>query len=73
MGRDSATMSYLSTLDEQQRELERRFPGWQVWYVPHIDRTITWCARPQPLLNEDSPEALTQAITQVEASRAGRQ
>jgi hypothetical protein len=66
-------MSYLTELDELRRQLEEQNPGWQIWYVPHLDRSITWCARPRPLLNEDSPESLAQAITQAEASRAGRQ
>jgi hypothetical protein len=61
----------LNALDLIKRQLEERFPGWQVWYVPHLDRTVTWCARPWPLLNEDSPEHLAEAIGQAEAGDAG--
>jgi hypothetical protein len=59
-------MSYLDELDNRKHELMNQHPGWQVWYVPHSDRTITWCARPNPLLNEDSPEHLAEAIAQAE-------
>lgn len=55
----------LGALDLLKRDLEERFPGWQVWYVPHLDRSVTWCARPWPLLNEDSPEHLAEAIGQA--------
>jgi len=55
--------SYLNELDAIKRDLEARFPGWQIWYVPHATvRAVTWCARPWPLLNEDSPEHLAEAI-----------
>ena len=51
--------SYLTVLDERKRELEQDNPGWQIWYVPHsAGRSVTWCARPLPLLNADSPEEL---------------
>jgi hypothetical protein len=62
-------MSYLTELDEIKRQLEERHPGWQVWYSPRLDRTVVWCARPNPLLNEASPEALSDAIEQAEAGR----
>jgi hypothetical protein len=62
--------SYLGEMDERKRELEERHPGWQIWYVPHLDRTVTWCGRPWPLLNEDSPEHLSEAIRQ--AGQSGR-
>jgi hypothetical protein len=61
---------YLNELDETKRQLEERHPGWHVWYVPHLDRTVTWCAQPWPLLNEDSSEHLSEAIAQAEAARA---
>jgi hypothetical protein len=54
--------SFFDGLDAIKADLEDRFPGWQVWYVPHNNRTVTWCARPHPLLNENSPEDLAQAI-----------
>ncbi len=57
--------SYLTELDERKCELEDENPGWQIWYVPHTDRTVTWCARPRPLLNTDSPEQLQQLIDQA--------
>lgn len=62
-------MSYFSELDEIKRELEERHPGWQVWYSPRLDRRVVWCARPNPLLNEASPEDLSAAIGQAEAAR----
>jgi hypothetical protein len=56
-------VSYLDAQDERKRQLEQRHPGWQIWYVPlHGQRATTWCGRPWPLLNEDSPEALSAAI-----------
>jgi hypothetical protein len=61
--------SYLTELDERKDELEHRNPGWQIWYVPHMNRTVTWCARPQPLLNTDSPEQLQKLINQADDER----
>jgi hypothetical protein len=58
-------VSWVSELDRIKGELEGRFPGWHIWYVPHLDKTVTWCAR-RHLLNEDSPEHLAEAIGQVE-------
>lgn len=57
--------SYLTELDERKQELELDNTGWQIWYVPHHDRTVTWCARPLPLLNTDSPEQLQMLIDQT--------
>jgi hypothetical protein len=64
--------SYLNALDRIQAELQERYPGWQIWYVPHINRTVTWCARPWPLLNEDSPEHLAEAIEQADTQEHGK-
>jgi len=50
---------------EQLRDLERRFPGWQFWAVPHGNpRTthVVWCARPWPLINAGSPGELAERI-----------
>jgi hypothetical protein len=47
---------------ERRRELERQFPGWEIWYVPREPDHATWCARPQMLIHADSPEALAAAI-----------
>jgi hypothetical protein len=63
--------SYLGELDQRKRELEEQYPGWQIWFVPHVDWTVTWCARPNPLLNEDSPEHLSEAIRQAHLPAAG--
>jgi hypothetical protein len=57
--------SFLTELDERRHELEYGNPGWQIWYVPKSDRTVTWCARPQPLINADSPEQLQKLIDQA--------
>jgi hypothetical protein len=62
-------VSYLTELDRIKDELAGRFPGWQIWYVPHHDRTVMWCGRPLPLLNEYSPEDLSAAIEQAQAPR----
>jgi hypothetical protein len=47
---------------ERRRELERQFPGWEIWYVPREPDTATWSARPQMLINAGSPEDLAAAI-----------
>jgi hypothetical protein len=60
--REELMASYLTELDERKQELELDNQGWQIWYVPHHDRTVTWCARPRPLLNTDSPEQLQKLI-----------
>jgi len=56
---------FLTELDKRRHELERDNPDWQIWYVPHTNRTVTWCARPWPLLNTDSPEQLQKLIDQA--------
>ena len=43
---------------ERRRELERQFPGWEIWYVPREPDGATWCARPRMLLSAESPEDL---------------
>jgi hypothetical protein len=55
-------VSVLTELDKIKLELEERHPGWQIWYSPRTDRTVVWCARPNPLLNEASPEDLSETI-----------
>ena len=47
---------------ERRRELERQFPGWEIWYVPREPDSATWCARPQMLIGAGSPEDLAAAI-----------
>ena len=47
---------------ERRRELERQFPGWEIWYVPREPDSATWRARPQMLINAGSPEDLAAAI-----------
>jgi hypothetical protein len=64
-------VSVLTELDKIKLELEERHPGWQIWYSPRTDRTVVWCARPNPLLNEASPEDLSETIEQAEAIRRG--
>jgi hypothetical protein len=39
--------------------------------VPHLNRTVTWCARPRPLLNENSPEDLAEAIEEADERCGG--
>lgn len=64
------SVSYLQELDRIKAELEERFPGWQIWFVPNTDRTVTWCARPWPLLNSTSPEHLVAEIAQAHSESA---
>jgi hypothetical protein len=59
------SVSYLTELDQIRNKLAEQFPGWQIWYVPHSDRTVAWCARPWPLLNAQTPEHLIAEITQA--------
>jgi hypothetical protein len=47
---------------ERRCELERRFPGWGIWYVPRQPGGATWRARPRLLINADDPEDLAAAI-----------
>src|SRR5512142_2457994 len=47
---------------ERRRELERQFPGWEIWYVPGEADSATWCGRPQMLIGAESPEDLAAAI-----------
>ena len=47
---------------ERRRELERQFPGWEIWYVPRGPDSATWRARPQMLISAGSPEDLAAAI-----------
>ena len=47
---------------ERRRELERQFPGWEIWYVPRGPDGVTWRARPRMLISADDPEDLAAAI-----------
>ena len=47
---------------ERRRELERRFPGWEIWYVPRQPDGATWRARPRLLIDAEDPEDLAAAI-----------
>jgi hypothetical protein len=51
---------------ERRRELERRFPGWEIWYVPREPDGATWRARPRMLIDADDPEDLAAAIRAAE-------
>jgi hypothetical protein len=53
-------------LDAIKAELERKHPGWWIWYVPAMN-SVGWCARPHPGLAEHSPEDLETAISEAEA------
>jgi hypothetical protein len=48
--------------EEQLLDLRRRFPGWQIWYVPYEPDGGTWCARPQILIRCGSAEDLAASI-----------
>jgi hypothetical protein len=46
---------HLTELDESVRDFQEMYPGWQFWYVLNsVSRTVTWCARPWPLINTDA-------------------
>src|SRR5271165_2503960 len=46
---------------ERRRELERQFPGWEIWYVPRGQDGATWRARPRMVIYADGPEDLAAA------------
>jgi hypothetical protein len=52
-------------LDSERDRIQDVHPGWQVWYVPHMNG-ITWCARPLPSLSEGSTDDLEKAIRETE-------
>jgi hypothetical protein len=53
--------------DRLKAELEERFPGWQVWYVPLTpSRGTIWCARRIPQLEAESAEDLAALIERAE-------
>jgi len=47
---------------ERRRELERQFPGWEIWYVPREPDSATWRARPRMLISAGNPEDLAAAV-----------
>jgi hypothetical protein len=55
-------MADLHALDRIKAELQEQFPGWHIWFVPHIDAPTVWCAQPWPLINSGSPEHLAADI-----------
>ena len=55
--------------DRIRAQLQERFPGWQVWWVKKTGKGYIWCARPNPLINADTPEDLIEAIAKAEAAR----
>jgi hypothetical protein len=59
-------------------ELRRRFPLWQVWYVPSSGRGGTWCANPWAkekdrtgVLHADRAEHLADYMREYEAEHVG--
>lgn len=61
--------SWLSTYDRQLAELRERHPGWRVWYVPFATRKgVGWCAQPEPVINADTAEQLSEAIAGAECA-----
>lgn len=62
----------LSALDRIKAELQARFPGWHVWYIPHsgMSKRVIWCAQPYPLINSGSPEHLAADIAQAHEEAA---
>jgi len=66
VARYAVFMADLNELDAIKAELERKHPGWWIWYVPAMNG-VGWCARPHPGLAEHSPEDLETAIGEAEA------
>jgi hypothetical protein len=61
------------TLDQALADLRRRFPQWEIWYVPRAFGGQTWCANPwakkddrRNVLHADTPEHLAEYITAAE-------
>ena len=63
-------MADLSALDKIKQQLEEQFPGWHIWYVPHVNGPTVWCAQPWPLINSGSPEHLAAEIAQAHTEAA---
>ena len=64
--------SWLSSYDRQLAELRERHPGWRVWYVPFATRKgVCWCAQPEPVINADTAEQLSEAIASAEYASRG--
>lgn len=62
--------SWLSSYDRQLAELRERHPGWRVWYVSFATRKgVCWCAQPEPIINTDSAEHLSEAIASADRAR----
>jgi hypothetical protein len=61
----------LDYCDQMKAELQKRFPGWNIWYVPCYGGTVTWCAQPLPVINSDSPEHLAEEILHAHEGAAG--
>lgn len=73
-GRADPPRKTLSELDAERDNLRECFPGWHIWYVPRTEaggrQTITWCARPHPLLNCGSPDELVASMRAADQARA---
>lgn len=65
-------MTVPSVLDMRVTELSAQHPNWDFWYVRLYVGGVVWCARPRwcedgrHTLNADSPEHLSEKITEVE-------
>jgi hypothetical protein len=57
--------SPLHAADSELGELKARFPGWRIWYVPHVQGPTVWCAAPRPTINCGSVEELIETIEAV--------
>lgn len=64
-------VSSLTDADRTKAELKKRFPGWNIWYVPQYGDHVAWCAQPFPLTNSDSPEHLAEEILHAHEAAAG--
>jgi len=59
---------------ERLEDLRRRFPLWEIWYVPRVtQKGAVWCANPwskkddrRNVLHADKPEHLAEYMTEAQ-------
>jgi hypothetical protein len=59
----------LCYLDAELARLRKAYPSYRIWFVPHADGRVVWCAQPLPLLNCRSPAELAEEITRAMSER----
>jgi hypothetical protein len=61
-GSEASPRPPLSELDKLLAELNRKYPGWRLWYVPTAVEGVKWCGHPLPNLACWSPDQLDEEI-----------